>query len=149
MKSTVWITLTGLAIGWQVNAATLQIASPDAAQTFAYGSAVRHHLFWNDQRQELYAYVTFSNRPYAGDNEPPRDESFVFDLPGVRLDSNTRKFVGKTRNGQEVPVATLERGFLGLGGDVKPLPGTVISISNQHGEVTVVLTAIDFPPGRP
>ena len=145
MKSTVWITLVGLAIGWQVNAATLQIVSPDAAQTFACGSVDGHHLYWNDQRQALCAYVTFSNRPYAGDNEPPRDESFVFDLPGVRFDSKTRRFVAKTKDGPEVPVATLERGFLGLGSNVKPLQGTMISISNQHGEVTVVLTAIDFP----
>ncbi len=142
MPKSIHVTLVCLAIGWQATASEqLQIVSPDTAETYPYSSADRHHLYWSSQRQILYAHVTFSNHMYSGDTEPLDEESFRFDLPGVTFEPDSRKFSVTAGNNHKIPIATLEKGFLGLGSYIRPLPGTQIAIYRNRGEVRVVLTA--------
>ena len=72
----------------------ISIGSPDHAQTFAYGKMIWHQLYLDRSAGELGARITFSNLPYAGDDEPRRDESFDFRFPGVQFDPARRIFFG-------------------------------------------------------
>jgi len=59
--------------------------------------------------RELAAQITFSNVPYAGDDEPRRDESFDFHFPGVQFDSTRRTFFVNGHHGERIPVARFRK----------------------------------------
>src|SRR5215510_12369525 len=61
-----------------IMADAVSITSPDHAQTYAYGAVTWHQLYLKRTRSELAVRITFSNWPYAGDDEPRRDEAFDF-----------------------------------------------------------------------
>jgi len=52
------------------------------------------------QQRWLMATITFSNLPYAGDDDPRRDEAFDFHFPGVRFDRAQRAFFASSRRGE-------------------------------------------------
>ncbi|MGD0059298.1 MAG: hypothetical protein ABSD58_07760 [Verrucomicrobiia bacterium] len=120
-------------------AATVKIASPDRAKTYSDAEAVQHSLVWNSKTQALSAYVRFSNYLYANQDEPVEEESFVFALPGVTFDPQTKEFWAKAEHGERVVVATLRRQLLGH--YVQPAVGTIVLILRHDGAATVVLTA--------
>jgi hypothetical protein len=122
-----------------VRAATVKIASPDSAKTYADGEAIQHSLVWNSKTQALSANIRFSNHLYANQDEPAAEESFVFHLPGVTFDPQTRELCAKGEHGERVVVGTLRKHLIGH--YVNPAAGTVILIVKHGGEVTVVLTA--------
>jgi hypothetical protein len=125
---------------WAV-AGAISITSPDHVQTFAYGEMLWHRLY--GQRGELAARITFSNLPYAGDDEPRRDESFDFRFPGVQFDPARRAFFASSRHGGLIPVARfrndLDFGWIDLA------PGAKIYLLKESGRVTTILTATDYP----
>src|SRR6266446_8030986 len=86
-------------------ASAASIVSPDHPQTFAYGEMIWNQLYLERTGRELAARITFSNLPYAGDDEPRRDESFDFRFPGVQFDSAQRTFFARSRHGELIPVA--------------------------------------------
>jgi hypothetical protein len=117
------------------------IVSPDHPQTFAYGEMIWHQLYLGKAGGELGARITFSNLPYAGDDEPRRDESFDFRFPGIKFDSRQRTFFVSDRGGQTIPVARFR-------GDsfcnwVDLAPGAKIYLLKESGRLTAILTATD------
>ena len=119
------------------------ITSPNHPQTFAYGAMIWHQLYLQCTARELAARITFSNVPYAGDDEPRRDESFDFHFPGVQFDSTRRTFFVNGRHGERIPVARLRRdpsfGWIDL------VPGAKIYLQKESGRVTATLTATSYP----
>jgi hypothetical protein len=126
-------------------AGTIAIASPNHPQTFAYGEMISHQFYVPHVNGELVARITFSNLPYAGDDEPRRDESFDFHFPGVQFNSTQRTFFARNNHNGLIPVARLRSGILD-GTDLAS--GAKIYLLKESGRVTAVLTASDHPrPG--
>src|SRR5260370_42248276 len=126
-----------------VMADPISITSPDHAQTFAYGEMIWHQLYLERKGGELAARITFSNLPYAGDDEPRRDESFDFRFPGVQFDPARRAFFVGGRHRQPIPVARFRDDPAFGWGDLAP--GAQISLLKESGRVTATLTATDYP----
>ena len=120
----------------------IRITSPNHPQTFAYGEVIWHQLY-RDTAGDLAARITFSNLPYAGDDEPRRDEAFDFHFPGVRLDSKRGTFLARSGHREFIPVARFREG-LAFGG-IDLAPGTKIYLLKDHGRVTATVTATDYP----
>ena len=118
------------------------IASPHHPQTFAYGEVIWHQLYVPYGNGELVARITFSNLPYAGDDEPRRDESFDFRFPGVRLDPAQRTFFARNRSGKLIPVARFRNDIFD---GIDLASGAKIYLLKKSGRVTAVLTASDHP----
>jgi hypothetical protein len=124
-------------------AGATSILSPDHHQTFACGEMLSHQLYVGRGGGELAARITFSNLPYADDNEPLTNESFDFHFPGVRFDRTQRAFFVGGRRGESIQVARFR-------GDpfcnwIDLAPGAKIYLLKQSGRVTAVLTATDHP----
>ena len=126
---------TFLAASVSAFASAASIVSPDHPQTFAYGE--------KRAGRELAARITFSNLPYAGDDEPRRDESFDFRFPGIKFDATRRTFFVSGRGGQMIPVARFRRDPFCSWVDLAP--GAKIYLLKQSGRVTAILTATDHP----
>lgn len=102
------------------------------------------HQLYERANGELVARITFSNRPYVGDDTPRTDEPFDFRFPGVRFDSIQGAFLARSGHGELIPVARLRRfpyDWIDLS------PGAKIYLVKDHGRVTATLTATDFPRG--
>ncbi len=125
-------------------AGPVTIASPDKAQTNAESRVKKANLEWNDKDQALYADITFSNDLYVSRGDALNEEYFLFRFPGVTADPATKTYYVQDNNGQRVPVATWQDGFLGR--HITLSPGTYIHIREAHGDVRVVLTATSTPP---
>jgi hypothetical protein len=125
-----------------IMADAIRITSPDHPQTFAYGQVIWHQLYL-DTAGELAARITFSNLPYAGDDEPRRDEAFDFHFPGVRLDSARATFLARSGHNEFIPVARFREGL--ACGWVDLAPGAKIYLLKDHGRVTGTVTATDYP----
>jgi len=124
-------------------ASAASIVSPDHPQTFAYGEMISNQLYLARAGGELAARITFSNLPYAGDDEPRRDESFDFRFPGIKFDTTRRTFFVSGRGGQMIPVARFRSDpFCGW---VDLAPGAKIYLLKESGRVTAILTATDHP----
>src|SRR5438046_5622178 len=117
---------TFLAASVSAFASAASIVSPDHPQTFAYGE--------KRAGRELAARITFSNWPYAGDDEPRRDEAFDFRFPGVHVDFAQHAFVASGRRGELIPVARFQGdsacGWIKLG------PNAKMYLVKEHGRVT-------------
>jgi len=124
-------------------ASAASVVSPNHPQTFAYGEMLWNQLYLERAGGELAARITFSNLPYASDDEPRRDESFDFRFPGIRFDATRRTFFVPSRGGQMIPVARL-RGNPACGW-IDLAPGAKIYLLKQSGRVTAILTATDHP----
>jgi hypothetical protein len=124
-------------------ASPTSIVSPDRPQTFAYGEMIWHQLYFERAAGELSARITFSNLPYASDDEPRRDESFDFRFPGIKFDPTQGAFFATGRRGVLIPVARV-RGDPACGW-VHLAPGAKIYLLKQSGRVTAILTATDYP----
>jgi len=98
-----------LAMSASVMADAICITSPNHPQTFTYGAMIWHELYLQCPARELAARITFSNVPYAGDDEPRRDESFDFRFPGVQFNSARRAFFVNGRHGEQIPVAQFRK----------------------------------------
>jgi hypothetical protein len=127
---------------WAV-AGAISITSPDHAQTFAYGEMLWHQLYLECRGGQLAARITFSNSPYAGDDEPRRDESFDFRFPGVQFDPAQHAFFVDRRHGERIPVARFREGPAYGWADLAP--GAKIYLLKESGRVTAILTATDYP----
>jgi hypothetical protein len=126
-----------------VMADAISITSPDHAQTFAYGEMNWHQLYLGPTARNLVARITFTNSPYASDDDPRRDESFDFRFPGVQFDSARRIFFARSRHGELIPVARFREG---LGCEWADLaPGAKIYLLKESGRVTATLTATNYP----
>jgi hypothetical protein len=118
------------------------IASPNHPQTFTYGATIWHELYLECAARELAARITFSNFPYAGDDEPRRDESFEFRFPGVQFDSAQRAFFVNGRRGERISVARFRDPAFGW---IDLAPGAKIYLLKESGRVTATLTATSYP----
>jgi hypothetical protein len=136
---------TLLATSASARAGAISITSPDHARTFAYGEMIWHQLYLERTGGELAARITFSNLPYAGDNEPRRDEPFDFRFPGIGFDSARHAFFASGRRGELIPVAQ-SRSDPNWGG-IDLAPGAKIYLLKEGGRVTAILTATDYPRG--
>src|SRR5437879_12163560 len=103
----VFFLATFFAASVSVFASAASIVSPDHPQTFAYGEMIWNQLYLQRAGGELAARITFSNLPYAGDDEPRRDESFDFRFPGIKFDPTRRTFFVRGRGGQMIRVARI------------------------------------------
>ncbi len=134
---------TILTMSASVMADAICITSPNHPQTFTYGATIWHELYLECTARELAARITFSNVPYAGDDEPRRDESFDFHFPGVQFDSARRAFFTKSPHGERIPVARFRKdpsfGWIDL------VPGAKIYLLKESGRVTATLTATSYP----
>lgn len=126
-----------------VMADAISITSPDHAQTFAYGEMISHQLYLERTAGKLVARITFSNSPYAGGNEPRRDESFDFRFPNVQFDSARGMFFARSGRGELIPVARLRQGL--ACGWVDLAPGAKMYLLKDSGRVTATLTATSYP----
>lgn len=124
-------------------ASETSIVSPDHHQTFAYGEMLSHQLYLGRTGGELAARITFSNLPYAGDDQPRRDESFDFRFPGVRFNPTQRAFFVSGRHGGSIQVARFRNGPFCNWVDLAP--GAKIYLLKHSGRVTAILTATDQP----
>ena len=135
--------LATVATSASVMADGICITSRDHPQTFAYGAMIWHQLYLDRTAAQLGARITFSNLPYAGDDEPRRDESFEFRFPGVQFDSAQRAFFANSRRGERIPVARFRKdpafGWIDLA------PGAKIYLLKESGRVTATLTATSYP----
>jgi hypothetical protein len=134
---------TLLAASVSAMASATSIVSPDRHQTFAYGEMTWHQLYLQGAGGALAARITFSNLPYASDDEPRRDEAFDFRFPGIIFDATRRTFFVSGRGGQMIPVARF-RGDA-LCGWVDLAEGAKIYLLKESGRVTAILTATDHP----
>ena len=123
----------------------ISVASPDHARTYAYGAVTWRQLYLKRTRGELAARITFSNWPYAGDDEPRTDETFDFRFPGVHVDLARHAFVAPGRHGESIPVAWF-RGNPSCGW-IKLAPNAKIYLVKESGRVTATLTATSYPRG--
>ena len=134
---------TLFAASGSVMADAICITSPNHPQTFTYGEMIWHHLYLERSGGELAARITFSNLPYAGDDEPRRDESFDFRFPSLQFDSARRTFFVNSRHGERITVARFRNdpafGWIDL------VPGAKIYLLKESGRVTATLTATSYP----
>ncbi len=142
MRAAIFLASLLMTSAWAV-ADAISITSPDHPQTFAYGEMIWHQLYLERSGGELAARITFSNLPYAGDDEPRRDESFDFRFPSLQFDSARRTFIVNSRHGERIPVARFRNdpafGWIDLA------PGAKIYLLKESGRVTVTLTATNYP----
>jgi hypothetical protein len=124
-------------------ASTSSVISPDHHQTYAYGEMIWHQLYLERTGGELAARITFSNFPYASDDEPRRDESFDFRFPGIRFDPTRRAFFVSSRRGESIQVARFRADPFCNWVDLAP--GAKVYLLKQSGRVTAILTATDHP----
>src|SRR5215472_14886432 len=89
-------------------AGAISVTSPDRPQTFTYGEMIWQQLY-KRSNGELAARITFSNRPYVGDDTPRTDEPFDFHFPGVRVDSARDIFFARSGHGELIPVARIRQ----------------------------------------
>jgi hypothetical protein len=129
-----------------VSGGELVITSPDHDRTFAYGEMIGHQLSRDQTSGVLTARITFSNLPYASDNDPRSDESFDFRFQGVRPDRTSRFLVGRARDGERIAVARIQGGSACE--SIELAPGAKIHLLKESGRVTAVLTATDHPRSR-
>ena len=129
-----------------VMADAICITSPNHPQTFTYGAMIWHELYLQCTAHELAARITFSNVPYAGDDEPRRDESFDFRFPGVQFNSARRAFFVNGRHGEQIPVAQFRKdpsfGWIDL------VPGAKIYLLKESGRVTATFDGYQLPARR-
>ena len=142
MRVAIFLTILLAAAGSAI-AGAISVTSPDHAQTFAYGEMIWHQLYLECTPGGLAARITFSNLPYAGDDEPRSDEPFDFRFPGVRFDAGRRTFYANGRHGELIQIARFHSdpsfGWIDLA------PGAKIYLIKQSGRVTAILTATDYP----
>src|SRR6516164_10129245 len=98
MRIALWPAIL-LATSVSAIADAINITSPDHPQTFSYGEMIWHQLY-QGTGGELLARITFSNRPYVGDDTPRIDEPFDFRFPRVRVDSARGVFFARTAHGE-------------------------------------------------
>jgi hypothetical protein len=125
-------------------AGAISVTSPDHPQTFTYGEMIWHQLY-KRTNGELAARITFSNRPYVGDDTPRTDEPFDFHFPGIQFDSARGSFFARGAHGELIPVARIRQFPLYDWVDLSP--GAKIYLLKDYGRVTATLTATDFPRG--
>jgi len=132
-----------LITGASAMADVVSITSPDHARTYAYGAVTWHQLYLQRTGGKLAARITFSNWPYAGDDEPRTDQPFDFRFPGIRVDFTRHAFVATGRRGEFIPVAWF-RGDASCGW-IKLAPNAKIYLLKESGRVTATLTATSYP----
>jgi hypothetical protein len=125
-----------------VLAGAISVTSPNHPQTFTYGEMIWHQLY-KCSNGELGVRITFSNRPYVGDDTPRTDEPFDFRFPGVRFDSARGTFFARTGHGELIPVARIRQ--FPMYDWIDWSQGAKIYLLKDHGRVTATLTATDFP----
>jgi hypothetical protein len=123
-------------------AGAISVTSPEHPQTFSYGEVIWHQLYVGSAG-ELAARITFSNLPYAGDDNPRRDEPFDFHFPGVQFHPAQRAFLARSRAGELIPVARFRNDL--VCGWIDLASGTKIYLLKESGRVTATLTATDYP----
>ena len=134
-----------IAASVSARADAISITSGDHARTFAYGAMIDHQLYLDRTAGGLAARITFSNFPYADENERRTDESFGFRFPGIRFDSARRTFFAMGGHGELIPIARLRGGFECGSADLAP--GAKIYLVKESGRVTTTLTATNYPRG--
>src|SRR5437762_8032880 len=124
-------------------ASATSITSPNHPRTLAYGEITWRQLYLEPARGGLMARITFSNLPYASDDDPRRDEPFDFHFPGIRFDPGLRTFVASGRRGVLIPVARLRDGP--ACGRIDLTSGAKMYLLKESGRVSASLTATDYP----
>jgi hypothetical protein len=102
-----------------------------------------HQLYRDRSGGELVACITFSNSPYADDDQPLRNESFDFRFPGVAFDSARHIFFARSGKGKQIPVGRAREGLVCSWVDLAP--GAKIYLVKESGRVTATLAATDHP----
>jgi hypothetical protein len=125
-----------------VLAGAISVISPDHPQTFTYGEMIWHQLYQGTSG-ELAARITFSNRPYVGDDTPRTDEPFDFRFPGVKVDSARGIFLARSGHGELIQVARIRQ--FPMYGWIDLSPGAKIYLLKDRGRVTATLTATSYP----
>ncbi|MCE0498969.1 MAG: hypothetical protein LV481_13595 [Methylacidiphilales bacterium] len=143
MKSRVVLIAVGLFLffvpaAWAHVPHVWSVTSPDHGQTFAYGS--ESHRAWSSRGKtpHLLLYLDYTNDPYVNEDYPRLQDSFSFDFPNVKLQSDGRTFAYHAPDGRVLPVARRSPGFLGFE-EIKLLPNSELIIEKPHGYLTLTL----------
>jgi hypothetical protein len=126
------------------------IKSPDEATTYPYASIKEHALLWDRKSGQLLAHIVFTP---VDPNDASDEDSHDFRLPGVTFDEKKGLFFATSAKGDVIPVARIKKTLFLK--SVEPLPNTNVRIEHPHGNVSVVLEAIDphdpamHPPPAP
>ncbi|HSI15880.1 MAG TPA: hypothetical protein VK961_27780 [Chthoniobacter sp.] len=119
------------------------VRSPETADTYADSSILWHQLRWLPASRQLVATITFSNLDYVSRVEPRHDETYTFDLPGVKFSGDTGVFSVAGAHGQAIPVAQLHTDLIGHSVDI--LPTARVLVTKRSGHVVVRLLANQTP----
>jgi hypothetical protein len=112
------------------------LVSPDHGQTFAYGSETNRS--WNQRGRHLVVFLTLTNDPYVGRDNPRIADNFEFSFPGVIIGADGQTFYYRTPGGRMVPVAAWHSGFLGIR-QLNLLSNAQLIVFKPHGNLTLVL----------
>jgi len=122
-----------------LRAESIQIVSPDTAQTYSFSTIAHKKLLWDDAKQSLQAIITFTNAPYADKDQPKVEEFFSFRFPGVTYDSKSRTFFAKGEKNQRIPVAVWKDGV--VSDWIEPGSNAQVFVLKRNGKVEVILAA--------
>ena len=132
--------LLGILTAGQLQAAAVEIISPTRAETRSDSSILSRGLHWNVREHLLTARVTFSNVNYATSSlESRHDDTFSFAIPGVAFDQARNVFYTVSRSEGRVPIARFQSRLFGK--RIKLLAGSIVHVKNDHGKITLKLTA--------
>lgn len=122
----------------QAKPVKVQIISPETPQSWSYGDMEDHKLVWDANRKQLRAELTFSPGAYGDNNTVSDREIYECPFPGVRFDEASQLFIGKTKKGNDVPLA--KRIQVVFGTQIVLLPTSRVTIYNFSGKLVVVLS---------
>jgi hypothetical protein len=83
----------------------VRINSPNEAEVTALAQIERKRLVWNDQRKEMSAVISFSNRQYATAGDSTVHETHQFYLPGLIYEKSTGEYYVKGRKEERIVFA--------------------------------------------
>jgi hypothetical protein len=118
------------------------VTSPDHEQTFSYGT--ESHRAWSSHGspRHLLLFLDYTNDPFVDRTDPREYDSFSFDFPGVKLQSDGRTFSYRAPDGRVIPVARRSSSFFSLG-EIRLLPTSDLLIANPHGYLTLTLRIVE------
>src|SRR5207237_1868867 len=74
-------------------AGAIKITSPDHPQTYAYGATTWRQLYLEPSNGGLMARITFSNLPYAGDEQSVPRRTIRFSIPRCLVRPCTKRIL--------------------------------------------------------
>jgi len=124
----------------KIMADTVEVLSPSVNHSYAYGSVTSTYLEWEDEETTMWAYVNYSNTPYA-QGEPNQDsDQLRFKIPNVTFNASSGLYSLKNSKGVMIPFAQKNLTSQ-LTKKITPLSSTRLTIDNMGGTFMLFITA--------